>query len=89
MPVSDTLPGFEMLGWYGMNVPLKTPPDVVAKINAELVKALKNPELAERMQVVGAEAVGSTTAEFAAFLKKDTDHWTKVLKESGAKFGAK
>ena len=89
VPVSDTLPGFEMLGWYGMNVPLKTPPDVVAKINAELVKALKNPELAERMQVVGAEAVGSTTAEFAAFLKKDTDHWTKVLKESGAKFGAK
>ncbi len=88
VPVSETLPGFEMLGWYGMNVPLKTPPDIVAKINAELVKALKNPELAERMMTVGAEAVGSTTAEFTAFLKKDTDHWTNVLKESGAKFGA-
>jgi tripartite-type tricarboxylate transporter receptor subunit TctC len=86
-PVSDTLPGFELLGWYGMNVPLKTPPEIVAKINAELVKALKNPELQERMLTVGAEAVGSTPAEFAVFLKKDTDHWTKVLRESGAKLG--
>ena len=86
-PVSDTLPGFELLGWYGMNVPLKTPSEIVAKINAELVKALKNPELQERMLTVGAEAVGSTPAEFAAFLKKDTDHWTKVLRESGAKLG--
>ena len=86
-PVSDTLPGFELLGWYGMNVPLKTPPDIIAKINVELVKALKNPELQERMITAGAEAAGSTPAEFAAFLKKDTDHWTKVLRESGAKFG--
>jgi tripartite-type tricarboxylate transporter receptor subunit TctC len=86
-PVSDTLPGFELLGWYGMNVPLKTPPEIISKINAELVKALKNPELQERMLAVGAEAVGSTPVEFAAFLKKDTDHWTKVLRESGAKLG--
>ena len=86
-PVSDTLPGFELLGWYGMNVALKTPPEVIARINAELVKALKNPELQERMLTVGAEAVGSTPPEFATFLKKDTDHWTKVLRESGAKLG--
>jgi len=86
-PVSDTVPGFELLGWYGMNVPLKTPPDVINKINAELVKALKNPELQERMFVVGAEAVGSTPAEFTAFLKKNTEYWTKVLRDSGAKLG--
>lgn len=86
-PVSDTVPGFELLGWYGMNVPLKTPPAVINKINAELVKALKDPQLQERMLVAGAEAVGSTPAEFTAFLKKNTEHWTKVLKESGAKLG--
>ena len=86
-PVSDTLPGFELLGWYGMNLPLRTPPDIIARINAELVKALKNPELKERLFAVGADAVGSTSAEFAAFLKKDTDHWTKTLRESGAKLG--
>lgn len=86
-PVSDTVPGFELYGWYGMNVPLKTPPAVVNKINQELVKALKNPELAERMLVTGAEAVGSTPAEFTAFLNKNTEYWTKVLKASGAKLG--
>ena len=86
-PVSDTLPGFELLGWYGMNVPLRTPPQIISKLNAELVKALKNPELQERMFVVGAEAVGSTPAEFAAFLQKDTDRWTKVLTESGVRPG--
>ena len=59
----------------------------IEKINVELVKTLKNPELHERMYTVGAEAVGSTPAEFAAFLKKDTDHWTKVLRESGATLG--
>lgn len=86
-PVSDTVPGFELYGWYGMNVPLKTPPDVIKKINAELVKALKDPQLRERMLVVGAEAVGSTPAEFTAFMQKNSDHWTKVLKASGAKLG--
>ena len=86
-PVSDTVAGFELLGWYGMNVPLKTPPAVINKINAELVKALKDPQLQERMLVAGAEAVGSTPAEFTTFLKKNTDHWTKVLKDSGAKLG--
>jgi tripartite-type tricarboxylate transporter receptor subunit TctC len=43
--------------------------------------------LAQSMFVVGAEAVGSTPAEYTAFLKKDTDHWTKLLKESGATLG--
>jgi tripartite-type tricarboxylate transporter receptor subunit TctC len=86
-PVAESVPGFELYGWYGMNVPLKTPPAIVNKINLELVKALKNPELAERMFVVGAEAVGSTPAEFTAFLNKNTDHWTKVLRASGAKLG--
>jgi tripartite-type tricarboxylate transporter receptor subunit TctC len=86
-PVSDTVPGFELYGWYGMNVPLKTPPDIIKRINAELVKALKDPQLAERMLTVGAEAVGSTPAEFTAFMNKNTEHWTKVLRASGAKFG--
>jgi tripartite-type tricarboxylate transporter receptor subunit TctC len=86
-PVSDTVSGFSLYGWYGIHVPLKTPPAIVQKINAELVKALKDPKLAQSMFVVGAEAVGSTPAEYTAFLKKDTDHWTKLLKESGATLG--
>lgn len=86
-PVAETVPGFELYGWYGMNVPLKTPPEIINKINFELVRALKEPQLVERMLVTGAEAVGSTPAEFTAFLNKNTEHWAKVLKDSGAKLG--
>ena len=83
-PVSDTVPGFELLGWYGMNVPPKTPKEVVARINADIVKALKDPELQEKMFAVGAEAAGNSPADFAAFLRSQTDHWRKLLKETGA-----
>ena len=70
-----------------MNVPLRTPPEIVSKLNMEFVKVLKNPELQERMFTVGAEAVGSTPAAFATFLRKDTERWTKVLRDSGARAG--
>lgn len=86
-PVSETVSGFSLYGWYGMHVPLETPPEIVRKINAELVKALKDPKLAELMLVAGAEAVGSTPEEYTAFLRKDTEHWTKLLKDSGATLG--
>jgi tripartite-type tricarboxylate transporter receptor subunit TctC len=84
-PVSDTVPGFELLGWYGMNVPLRTPKEVVAKLNAELVKALKAPDLQERLFAVGAEAAGGTPEEFAVFLQGQSERWSKLLKEGGAK----
>ena len=86
-PVSDTVPGFSLYGWYGVHVPRKTPPAIIRKINAELVKALKDPKLAKVMLAAGAEAMGSTPEEYTAFLRKDTDHWTGLLKQSGATLG--
>ena len=86
-PVSDAVSGFALYGWYGMHVPRKTPPAIVRKINAEIVKALKDPKLVKVMLATGAEAVGSTPEEYTAFLRKDTDHWTKLLVQSGAKLG--
>jgi tripartite-type tricarboxylate transporter receptor subunit TctC len=86
-PVSNTVSGFSLYGWYGMHVPRNTPSGIVRKINAELVKALKDPKLAELMLVAGAEAVGSTPEEYTAWLQKDSEHWTKLLKETGAKLG--
>lgn len=82
-PVADTLPGFELLGWYGLQAPLRTPRQLVSRINSDLVKVLKAPELQERLTAVGAEAVGSTPAEFGTFLQKETDRWEKVLREGG------
>ncbi len=81
--VADTVPGFELLGWYGMQVPLKTPKALVAKINADLVTALKDPDLRDRMFKVGAEAVGDSPESFADFLRKETERWDKVLKQAG------
>jgi tripartite-type tricarboxylate transporter receptor subunit TctC len=80
-PVADTLPGFELLGWYGIVAPLQTPRPLIARVNAEIVKALKTPELQEQLNKVGAEAVGSSPAEFATFLQKETKRWDKVLRD--------
>jgi tripartite-type tricarboxylate transporter receptor subunit TctC len=82
-PVADTVPGFELLGWYGINLPLRTPKEVVARVSAEVNTALKDPELQEKMLAVGAEASGTTPAEFGIFLKSQTQQWRKLLKETG------
>ncbi|MEN3355492.1 MAG: hypothetical protein V7640_3650 [Betaproteobacteria bacterium] len=70
-----------MLGWYGIVALLQTPRPVIARVNAEIVKALKTPELQQQLNKVGAEAVGSSPAEFGAFLQKETERWDKVLRE--------
>ena len=85
VPVSDTLPGFELLGWYGMQVNKGTPVEVIAKINAEVVRTVKNPEIAERMLATGVDPLGSSPAEFTGFLQREADRWSKVLKEHNAK----
>ena len=82
-PVSETLPGFELLGWYGLQAPAATPGHIVAKINAGFVKVLRTPEMAEKLNAVGADPVGTSPKEFAAFLRKETERWGKVLRESG------
>jgi tripartite-type tricarboxylate transporter receptor subunit TctC len=82
-PVADTLPGFEMLGWYGLQAPLHTPKHIISRINVDIVRALKSPELQERLFAVGAEAVGSTPAEFGTFLQKETERWEKTLRDGG------
>jgi tripartite-type tricarboxylate transporter receptor subunit TctC len=82
-PVSDTLPGFELLGWYGIVAPLHTPGVLTGRINADIKSALKTGELQEQLIKVGAEAVGSSPAEFSSFLRKETERWDKVLREGG------
>jgi tripartite-type tricarboxylate transporter receptor subunit TctC len=81
-PVAETLPGFELLGWYGIQVPLRTPRSLIAKINADVVKALRTPELQERLVALGAEAVGSTPEEFDTLHRKESARSEKFLRES-------
>jgi tripartite-type tricarboxylate transporter receptor subunit TctC len=88
-PVAETLPGFELLGWYGLQAPNKTPPRVVAAIHAGLAKVLANPELSDKLHAVGANPVGSTPPAFTTFLQKETERWEKVLREGGVIGGGK
>jgi tripartite-type tricarboxylate transporter receptor subunit TctC len=79
-PIADTLPNFELLGWYGVLAPLNTPPRLVAKISGDLAHALKDAQLQEQLVKIGAEAAGSTAEDFSGFLKRETERWGKLLR---------
>jgi tripartite-type tricarboxylate transporter receptor subunit TctC len=83
--IAETLPGFDIVGWYGLLAPAKTPAAIVNKLHAEILKALKSKEIGERLVSEGAEVVGNTPAEFTAFLKTDIARWAQVIKRTGAK----
>jgi tripartite-type tricarboxylate transporter receptor subunit TctC len=77
------LPEFESYGWFGIVAPAKTPPAIVAKLNAALVAELKEPAVVERIRALGAEPMPQTPAEFSAFILREIDRWTKVVAASG------
>ncbi|MFI5030980.1 MAG: Bug family tripartite tricarboxylate transporter substrate binding protein [Reyranellales bacterium] len=71
-------PGVEAVAWHGIFVPAHTPQEIVDKLNTEIVQALKNPEITELLGKQAMSPVGSTQAEFVAFLKKDLATWKSV-----------
>ncbi|MEO8204168.1 MAG: tripartite tricarboxylate transporter substrate binding protein [Betaproteobacteria bacterium] len=83
--VAEALPGFEVVGWYGIVGPAKLPASIVARLHGEIVKILHQPDMRERILADGSEPVGSTPEEFTRYLNADLVKWAKVVKESGAK----
>jgi hypothetical protein len=77
--------GFEAAAWQGIVVPVGTPADIVQKLNAEVNKALQNPDLRGRLAAQGADILGGTSAEYAAYLRAEMPRWAKAVKDSGAK----
>ena len=77
------VPGYEVVGWYGMAAPAKTPKAIIDRLNSTINRAL--PDLRERYENLGLEIAGSTPAEFSAFLVSERDKWARVVKLSGAK----
>ena len=79
------LKGFQAVAWNGLSAPARTPKEVIAKINADVVKVVHSPELVERLKSEGSDPVGSTPTEFAAFLREEIARWSKVIKFAGIK----
>ena len=79
------LPGFEATSWFGIIAPAGTPPEIIAKLNAELDQWLQSPAGKELLLTQGALPAGGTPEQFAAYIKDETEKWAKVIKVSGAK----
>jgi len=83
--VAEALPGFEVVGWYGVLAPAKLPAPILARLHGELVRILNLPEVRDRIKADGSEPVGSSPEEFRKFMHADLEKWSKVVKQSGAK----
>ena len=77
--------GFEAVTWFGILGPANLPKDVVARLNADINKALKDPELEKKLGAQGADIAGSTPEQFTKLIRDDITRWGRIVKESGAK----
>ena len=82
--VAETFPGYEVVNWYGFQAPGATPAPVISKINADLLRILKDPEVQDRIARESSLPGGNSPAEFRKFLQNEIAKWTRVIKETGA-----
>ena len=80
--VAETVPGFELTNWFGLVVPVGTPPDRIAKLYADVAKALPQKEVGEKFTEMGADPVGSTPEQFGAFMRAESAKWARLIKEA-------
>ena len=79
------LPGFEASSWFALVAPAGTPPEIVARLNAETAKILRDPKMVETFNGRGVRLVGNSVAEFTAFIPKERARWAEIVKASGVK----
>jgi tripartite-type tricarboxylate transporter receptor subunit TctC len=79
------LPGFDANNWYGIVVPARTPKTIIARLNAETVKALNAPDLKALFQTQGLDPAPGTPEQFGAYIKSEIARWAKIIKAAGAK----
>jgi tripartite-type tricarboxylate transporter receptor subunit TctC len=83
--MKDFLPGFELTNWFGLMIPAATPADIRNRLHGEVVKALRAPDIKERLLAMGAEPVGSTPDQFGTFIKSEMAKWGKVIRDANIK----
>ena len=77
------VPGYEVVGWYGVLAPAALPRPILGRLNSEIQRMLKSPDVRERLLREGGEPAGNTPEEFAAYLAADVGKWAKVVKGAG------
>ena len=77
-PVTEAVPGYEAMQWYGLLAPAGVSPAIVEKLNTEALVALRSKEMKDRLAADGAEPLGSSPAEFGAFIRRELEKWNKV-----------
>jgi tripartite-type tricarboxylate transporter receptor subunit TctC len=82
-PIAETVPGYDVSSWYAIFAPAKTPPEIIAKLHADIAAALADTATKQRLEQLGVIVVGSTPAELAAFFKREMDKWGPLIKEAG------
>lgn len=83
--LAEDLPGFTVVGWYGIMAPPKLPKPLLTKLHTEFVRVLNEPATIKRIKAAGGTPVGSSPEEFRQFLLKDMAKWADVVKKSGAR----
>ena len=83
--VAETLPGFEVNNWIGLFAPAATPPDIVQRWNAEVLRTMQSPQIQARLPTEGARFIPTTPEQFGAFVKAEIAKWAPVVKASGAR----
>jgi tripartite-type tricarboxylate transporter receptor subunit TctC len=81
--VAETLPGFQAVTWYALYCPRATPPAIVARLNAEVVKMLADPALAQRLSSQGLDPAPSSPAELTAYMRSETERFSRIIKVAG------
>ena len=79
------VPGFEAITWHGVVVPAATPAATIERLNADIVRVLRMPDLRERLESLGAELATGTPRDFAEYIAREIPKWAKVVKDSGAR----
>jgi tripartite-type tricarboxylate transporter receptor subunit TctC len=80
------LPGYDVVGWFGMFAPARTPADIVNRLNAEAKRAFQTPEVARRMKAEATDIVVNSPEQFAGEVKAEYEKWRGLVRKTGVKF---
>ncbi len=83
--IAETLPGYAAGSWHGVYAPAGTPRDIIVRLNTELVKILRRPEVAAKLAAMGVNVIGDTPEEFTEFTKAEIVKWAAVIKDANVK----